>query len=121
METLRTRRIQQPAVAEQLLQDFVQKTGGIPDRAHRVLHFDDLPGDLQPIVTVATRAGQSWSGWTDDDEHVWLFTAEVLLSLAAERGGAVLQVHVYREDGHLKGSGLWVSDEAGQWLPSPSQ
>jgi hypothetical protein len=113
LETLRTGRIKNPAQVDLLLDDFVRHRGIVPESATRIIDTEVLPAELQALLPVAGRAGQSWAGWADDDHHLWLFTAEMLLLQAG--GNSVLQVHLYREDGNLKDSGLWVSDQDGCW------
>jgi hypothetical protein len=114
MKTAMLRTIQRPSHIDGLLRSLVKYSGAVPVDAEPIASRSELPFVVQRIIIQATKAGLSWSCWRDDAGHVWLFTAEMSLSLSRERGAPVLQVTQYAEDG-LRNTGSWVADIEGNW------
>ena len=106
METLRLRRIQEPARVETLLEAYISRARILPEGAHKVRDRRELPNRVQTIVSRAKAQGHVWSGWARG-AHVWLFTCEMSLPLSRERGTPVLMVHLYNEDAEVVDSGTW--------------
>jgi hypothetical protein len=114
METLRLRRIQEPARVESLLESFISRTRVLPEGAYQIRDRSALPNRIQPIVSRANTQGHVWSAWARGAQ-IWLFTCEMSLPLSRERGAPVLMVHVYNEDGEVVDSGTWRYDPLGAW------
>ena len=114
METLRLRRIQEPARVESLLESFISRTRVLPEGAYQIRDRSALPNRIQPIVSRANSQGHVWSAWARGAQ-IWLFTCEMSLALSRERGAPVVLVRCYDEDGALQDSGTWRFDPLGNW------
>jgi hypothetical protein len=114
METLRLRRIQEPARIERLLEAYISRTSNLPDGSYQVRDARELPGPLQVLLTRAIEEGHVWSCWARGPQ-LWLFTCHMSLALSRERGTPVILVHLYGEDAELKDSGAWRFDSLGNW------
>jgi hypothetical protein len=113
MDTLRLRRIQEPARVESLLDAYLAHAGILPKGAYQVRDRRELPNRLQTIVSRAKAQGHVWSGWARGAQ-VWLFTCDMSLPLSRERGAPVLMVRLYNEEGEVMDSGTWRY-QLGSW------
>jgi hypothetical protein len=109
LKTLVLQALQQPTHLEQMLHGVVEGVGLVPADAFPIRDRDSLSAPLQRIFLRAMNLRQSWAAWADEHGHVWLFVAEMPMSLSRERGAPVLQLDVYREDGDMHDTGQWVN------------
>jgi hypothetical protein len=114
MQTTRMFAYQKPSRVETLLDALVQERGQLPSQVLKVIDRSQLPSTLQKVVFRTQKSGQVWRAWTNADQ-IWLFVAEMSLELARERGSPVLQVGIFREDGKLHRSQVWVHLKDGTW------
>jgi hypothetical protein len=114
VETVRLLNLQQRSQIEVLLETLVSRAGLVPKDAYRIRDAKALSPQLQMIITRATSEGRVWVCWSNP-HYYWLFTGEMSLDLARERGAPVLLVNRYDENGELEDSGPWTTDSAGKW------
>jgi hypothetical protein len=109
METVRLRKIEQPSRLERLLTAFAGSSDILPPDSHRIRDPNALPPALQQIVSRVKPKKQVWGCWSNNG-GIWLFSAEMSMPQSRERGTPILLINVYRQDGELKDSGLWLAD-----------
>ena len=114
MDTLRLRRIQHPAEVERLLESYIIRAEILPRGAYQLRAAASVPKELRGLVVQAVKLGRTWSCWTLGIQ-TWLFTAEMSLSLARERGAPVLQINLYGDGGALRESATMTTDPTGKW------
>lgn len=114
METTRLRQIQQPSRMERLLDTYVARSDVVPPGSYQIRDPGAVPIALQAALNQAIERGDAWSCWLHGP-LTWLLVCEMSLPLSRKRGTPVLQVSIYREDGQLKESGLWMTDPDGKW------
>ena len=113
MQTLRLRKLLQPAQAERLLEACATRSGALPEGAYQVRDPDSLPLELRRVLSDITGTGQVWTCWAHG-KHMWLFTGEISLELSREHRTPVLRVNLYADDGELAESATWMTDPDGK-------
>ena len=113
METLRLRVLQDPDEVQRLLQLCIASAGLLPQDARPIRDAQSVPEQLRRVLTQATDRGRVWCCFAKG-ARAWLFTAEMCLALARERGTPVLQVTCYSDD-LLESSATWTTDPRGAW------
>jgi Fe-S cluster biosynthesis and repair protein YggX len=116
MQTMRLHAYQQPSRVQSLLESLVQARQLLPRLARKIIDRSELPSTLQKLIFQALKSGRVWSAWTDED-HIWLFVAELSLAPSRERGCPALQVSFFREDGKIKEWRQWACLNDGTWQP----
>jgi hypothetical protein len=114
METMRLRKLLQPAQIEVLLETLVVRGNLLPKNSYRIRDAKTLPSHLQTIAARAASEGRIWACWGTAHE-AWLFTCEMSLHQSRERGTPVLLVNKYSEAGDLQDTGAWMADAEGRW------
>jgi hypothetical protein len=114
METLRLRRIQEPASVEKLLTDFVARSELIPRNCYEIRDLAELSPPLQRLVSQEIERGRPWA-CRANALSTWLFTCEMLIAASRERGTPVLEVSLYGDTGELQESGSWLLDPHDNW------
>jgi hypothetical protein len=114
METLRLRKIQQPAQVERLLEAFVTRGSLLPKDCYQIRDSSGLSAQLQRVLAREAKTGRIWGCWANSS-RAWLFTCEMSLSSSRERAAPVLQVSCYNELGELEETGTWVAGPHGEW------
>ncbi|MGH8141080.1 MAG: hypothetical protein ACREU2_00965 [Steroidobacteraceae bacterium] len=117
METLRLKLIQQPSHVDRLLSSLIRVMQLVPQDAYMVRERSELTDVLRDRILKAERNGCSWECWSDG-KQACLFIAEMSLPLSRERGSPVLLISQYSQDGELKESSHWVTDEQERWRRS---
>lgn len=112
-DTLRLRKLQEPAHVSRLLDTLIVRAGLVPLGAYQVRAADSVPTELRDIARLASHSGRAWSCWAHG-AHTWLFTGNMPLEASRDRGKPVLQVDAY-EEARLKDAGLWTPDRDGTW------
>lgn len=112
-DTLRLRKLQEPAHVARLLETLIVRAGLVPVGAYQVREAASVPRELREIAKLARHCGRAWSCWADG-AHTWLFTGDMPLDVSRNRGKPVLQVDAYDEAG-LKDAALWTPDGDGTW------
>lgn len=98
---------------EALLESFVCEHV-LPVGVRALRDLSELPIGLQGFAINAEKNNKTWGAWSDN-QHVWLFAAEMSVALSRRLGYPVLQVDAYGEDGQLIESGCWLSAPDGGW------
>jgi hypothetical protein len=114
MHTLRMKKLLQPSQVERLLEACATRSGVLPEDAYQLRDPDSLPPELRRVLGQITGTGQVWTCWACGT-RMWLFAGEISLDLSRERRAPVLRVSVYDEDGDLKESGTWMTNQDGTW------
>ena len=114
METLTLRRMQEPSRVERLLDSYIAHGGELPDNCYQVRDSSNLPHALRTILARAIEQGEAWACRARGSQP-WLFTCHMSLERSRERGGPVLLVRLYGEEGALLDSGAFRFDPEGKW------
>jgi hypothetical protein len=114
METLRLRKIQQPAEVERLLEAFVTRGNLLPKNCYQIRDSRELSAQLLKVLVREAKKGHIWTCWANN-HRTWLFTCEMSLPSSRERAAPVLQVSCYNEAGELEEAGAWVAGPQGDW------
>lgn len=117
MHTRRLRALQEPSVAQSLLEVAVAKIGRVSQGAQRITESIDLPSTLQRLARRAREEDGAWVAWAGRD-RTWLYTGFLSLPQARERGRPTLKVTLYDDDGRLQESGVWLETPGGEWQRS---
>ena len=112
-QTLRLRKLQEPAHLSRLLDALIVRAGLVPLGAYQIRVAASVPTELRNIAKLAVHSGRAWSCWAHGERR-WLFTGDLSLDVSRERGRPVLRVDAYEEAG-LKDAGLWMPDRDGHW------
>jgi len=85
VETLRSRKIQQPSKVERLLEVCISRSNILPKGSYQIRDPGAVPQRLRPILSQATEQGKVWSCWANNSDS-WLSTCEMSLALSRGRG-----------------------------------
>jgi hypothetical protein len=103
----------------ELLESYISQSKVVPSGSYQIHEPSSVPREVRKVLTQAVKDGQTWSCWAHGS-HTWLFTCSMSRPLSRERGGPVLQVSLYGDDGGIRDYGTWLPNQHGKWCRSTS-
>jgi len=107
-------KVQRSSRLRELLESLISQSDVVPKGSYQIHQPGSVPREVREVLFEAVKAGQTWSCWAHG-LHTWLFTCNMSRSVSHSRGGPVLQVSVYGDDGGLQDRGSWIPDQHGRW------
>jgi hypothetical protein len=114
MKTQRLRILVDPRQARLLLDSYVSSAANLPPTARKQDDLARLPLAFHERVERAESDGLVWSAWIHGPD-AWLFTGQLNLNRARERGHPVLELEVYDYERRTKNRIVAMRGSDGSW------
>jgi hypothetical protein len=98
---------------DSLLDSFIFSQQYVPDTAHRVNYYNELPPRLQ-LRARQLRHGV-WRAWTDR-QRIWFVVAKLIPEVSREMNRHALHVSFIDMDGRLASCAVWTQGGDGKWI-----
>lgn len=104
-----------PALAPELVHEYLRATGHAPEGALPLDEADDLPQRLARVARSAERRGATWRAWTRQSRVVRFMTAAPLPAVVEGAPAVALEIRFYDLDARPMWAGVWVRHDPAVW------